>query len=232
MNGRLVLFDIDGTLVDTGGAGMAALQKAGRDLFGVDGPELDLAGATDSGIVRGLLDHFGVPVSDESVVEFYEAYLAYLEKHLEEGSFSGRILPGVMSLLEEFREAGAILGLLTGNIAKGADLKVRHFGMAEFFAFGAFGDDHHDRNLLGPIALARAAEATGRSFEAERTLVIGDTPKDIACGRAMGAITICVGTGAFTAGQLRDHGADVVLEEFSGLDAIRAGLDSSGGPKE
>ena len=224
MNGRLVLFDIDGTLVDTGGAGMAALKLAGRDVFGAEGPELDLAGATDSAIVRGLLEHFGKPVNDENIRRFYRAYLAYLEDHLGDEAFDGRVLPGVMDLLEEFRLAGAVLGLLTGNIAEGAVRKMRHYGMDDYFAFGAFGDDHHDRNRLGPVALARAGEATGREYCAGETLVIGDTPKDIACGRAMGAITVCVGTGAFTAPQLRSHGADLVFEEFSGLTAIAEGV--------
>ena len=224
MNGRLVLFDIDGTLVDTGGAGMAALKMAGRDLFGAEGPELDLAGATDSAIVRGLFEHFEMPVDDENIRQFYQAYLSYLEEHLEKGGFDGRVLPGVMDLLEEFRQAGAVLGLLTGNIADGAGLKMRHYGMADYFSFGAFGDDHHDRNRLGPLALSRAGKATGRTYCAGETLVIGDTPKDIACGRAMGAITVCVGTGAFTPQQLRFHGADLVFEEFSGLTAIVEGV--------
>ena len=97
--------------------------------------------------------------------------------------------------------------------------------MADYFGFGAYGDDHHDRNLLGPIALERAKAATGRTHEASEALVIGDTPKDIACGRAIGAITVCVATGAFSAHQLRDHGADVVLDEFDGLDSIVKRVD-------
>ena len=218
MTGRLVLFDIDGTLVDTGGAGMLALRKAARDLFGAEGPELDLAGSTDSGIVRGMLEHFGEEVSDDRIEEFYGVYLGYLDAHLGGGEFPGRVLPGVMEILEAYRRAGAVLGLLTGNIAKGAELKVRHYGMAEYFGFGAYGDDHHDRNLLGPIALERARLATGGNFLATESLVIGDTPKDIACGRAIGATTVCVSTGAFSAKELRDHGADFVFESFVGVD--------------
>lgn len=218
MRDRLVLFDIDGTLVDTGGAGMEALRKTARDLFGADGPALDLAGSTDSGIVRGMLEHFGEEPSDGRVEEFYGVYLRYLEAHLGSGDFGGCILPGVMEILDACRRSGAVLGLLTGNIAKGAGAKMRHYGMAEYFDFGAYGDDHHDRNRLGPIALERARVATGREFNATSTLVIGDTPKDIACGRAMGAVTVCVATGAFSLSQLRDHGADVVLETFVGAD--------------
>lgn len=218
MKDRLVLFDIDGTLVDTGGAGMRALREAAHEVFGAPGPKLDLAGSTDEGLVRGMLEHFGEEFSPERVGEFYGVYLGCLEKHLSGGTFGGRVLPGVMELLDACREAGAVLGLLTGNIAKGAALKVRHYGMEGYFGFGAYGDDHHDRNLLGPIAIERAAAATGKNFLGEDALVIGDTPKDIACGRAIGATTVCVATGAFSARELREHGADVVVETFVGVD--------------
>ena len=220
MTGRLVLFDSEGTLVDTGGAGMLALREAARDLFGEDGPELDLAGSTDEGLVRGILAHFEEPFSPERAQEFYRVYLGYLSQHLAGGSFHGRVLPGVMDLLDAYRGAGAVLGLLTGNIAEGAAMKVRHYGMEDYFAFGAYGDDHHDRNLLGPIALDRARAATGVDYLASETLVIGDTPKDIACGRAIGAMTVCVATGAFSANELRDHGADIVFETFVGVDPL------------
>lgn len=220
MTGRLVLFDIDGTLVDTGGAGMRSLREAARDLFGEDGPDLDLAGSTDEGLVRGILEHFGEPFSPGRVAEFYGAYLGHLERHLESGAFRGRVLPGVIEILDACRDAGAVLGLLTGNIAEGAAMKVRHYGMEGYFGFGAYGDDHHDRNLLGPIALERAREATGVEFVADEAVVVGDTPKDIACGRALGATTVCVATGAFSARELRDHGADLVFETFVGVDPL------------
>lgn len=206
---RLLLFDIDCTLIDTGGAGMEALKQTARELFGADGPELDLAGSTDSGIVRGMLDHFD---SDLSLELFYQTYLNYLPTNLE--SFTGRVLPGVTSLLDRLVEDEITLGLLTGNIAQGAWGKLDHYGLSDYFAFGAFGDDHHDRNRLGPVALDRASQHCGRTFQADNTIVIGDTPKDIACGKAMGAITLAVATGGFSVDALAEYTPDYVVEDL------------------
>ncbi|NNM30903.1 MAG: HAD hydrolase-like protein [Akkermansiaceae bacterium] len=224
MDGLLVLFDIDGTLLDTGGAGMAALKEASKELYGVEGPELDLAGSTDSGIVRQLFGAMEIEWSEERAIVFYERYLVRLEANMQDGSFAGRVFPGVEALLDRLHAAEATIGLLTGNIAGGAALKTRHYGLGRYFRFGAYGDDHHDRNELGPIALSRAEAVTGRRFAGSEAIVIGDTPKDIACGRAMGARTLCVATGTFTAGELRDHGADVVVEDFSDTAEVLAEL--------
>lgn len=209
---RLLLFDIDCTLLDTGGAGMAALKEAASELFGAEGPELDLAGSTDSGIVRGMLDHFG---SDLSLEDFYQVYLSKLAPNL--ASFSGRVLPGVMELLANMDQSEAVLGLLTGNIAHGAKAKIDHYGLDGYFSInvGAYGDDHHDRNKLGPVALERATAAHGVAFQAANAVVIGDTPKDIACGKAMGAATLAVATGGFSVQQLAHEGADLVVEDLS-----------------
>lgn len=215
MTARLWLFDIDGTLVDTGGAGMLSLQEASKALFGGDGPRLDLAGSTDLGVIAGILTHFGRDHDDELVASFFEAYLVRLETNLAKGAFPGRVLPGVVKVLDSLRDRDDVtVGLLTGNTAGGAAAKMRHFGLDHHFAFGAYGDDHHDRNLLGPIALKRAQNHTGRSFTPEETLVIGDTPKDIACAKALGARCLAVATGAFSASQLRDFGADQVVENL------------------
>lgn len=214
----LWLFDIDGTLVDTGGAGMKALQEAAIERFGDTGPELDLAGSTDSGIVVNMLAHFGVPEHPDELERFYGFYLERLEWNLVHGGFSGGVLPGAEDLLDRLAAGGAAtVGLLTGNIAGGAAAKMRHYGLDHHFGFGAYGCDHADRNLLGPVALERAAEHSGRTFSPEETLVIGDTPKDIACAHAMGARCLAVATGSFSAEELRDAGADKVIE---GLDSV------------
>lgn len=202
---RLWLFDIDGTLVDTGGAGMRALQDAAAACFGARGPELDLAGSTDSGIVHDLFRHFGREVDAAATAGFFAAYLERLEFHLAGGGFPGRVLPGVVAMLDLLSSRGDVtVGLLTGNIEGGARAKMRHYGLDHHFGFGAYGCDHADRNRLGPVALERAAAHAGRRFSPEETLVIGDTPKDIACARALGARCLAVSTGAVPAGRLRD----------------------------
>ena len=123
----------------------------------------------------------------------------------------GRLLDGATELLAEYRNAGHTLGLLTGNLARGAAIKVNHYEVGHHFGFGAYGDDHWDRNELGPIALTRAEEFAGRRFSANETLVIGDTPKDIACAHAFGAKCLAVATGAFDEAALHEAGANEVV---------------------
>ncbi len=208
----LWLFDIDGTLVDTGGAGMRALQEAAVEHFGGRGPALDLAGSTDLGVLAGIYGHFGRPCGPAEAEAFFASYLRRLDWNLAHGGFDGRVLPGVVELLDELAATpGITLGLLTGNIAAGAAAKMRHFGLERHFPFGAYGCDHADRNLLGPVALERAARHVGRAFVPAEALVIGDTPKDIACARALGAPCLAVATGAFTVEALRAAGADRVV---------------------
>lgn len=214
----LWLFDIDGTLVDTGGAGMRALQEAAEELFGGQGPELDLAGSTDLGVVAGMFDHFRRACGPRENEAFFACYLRRLEWNLAHGGFPGRVLPGVVELLDELaRLPGITMGLLTGNIAGGAAAKMRHFGLDRHFGFGAYGCDHADRNLLGPVALERAARHAGRSYLPAETVVIGDTPKDIACARAIGAPCVAVATGRFTVDELRIAGADRVVATLEEL---------------
>ncbi len=208
---RLLLFDIDCTLIDTGGAGMAALKQTASELFGAEGPELDLAGSTDWGIVRGMLEHFD---SDMQLEDFYSLYLEKLSPNL--AAFEGKVLPGVTDLLDEVKKSDAFLGLLTGNIAHGAQAKISHYGLDGYFSIqvGAYGDDHYDRNQLGPVALDRASSMHEVDFKANQSVVIGDTPKDIACGQAMGATTLAVATGRFSVAELEAYGADLVVEDL------------------
>ena len=195
---------------------MKALKDAACELFGADGPELDLAGSTDSGIVTGMLEHFG---SDLELETFYQVYLRKLPVNLD--LFTGKVLPGVDALLGNLRGEGAALGLLTGNIADGAWEKLIYYGLRDYFPFGAFGDDHYDRNLLGPIALERAQQYYGRNFQANQTVVIGDTPKDIACGHAMGAVTLAVATGGFTMDELAAYEPDYVVENLTAPEVLQ-----------
>jgi phosphoglycolate phosphatase-like HAD superfamily hydrolase len=211
----LVLYDIDGTLVDTGGAGMAALSEAAEQFFGAPSPTLDLAGSTDLGIVKNLLDHYGRSNSSIDINDFFELYHDRLEANLASGLFAGYVHPGVAEHITTFTNHGAAVGLLTGNTSRGADIKMKHFLLDHHFSFGAYGDDFADRNLLGPVAMNRASLLLGKSFSPQRTLVIGDTPKDIACAKAMGASCLAVATGQFSMESLHDHGATYVLQNLT-----------------
>jgi phosphoglycolate phosphatase len=209
----LYLFDIDGTLVDTGGAGMAALEETTRAVFGETGPPLDLAGSTDLGIVIGIHEHFSIEPTRERIDGYFSIYQQRLDWNLAHGGFPGRVLAGVTNMLDNLAgRTGVTLGLLTGNIAGGAASKVRHYGLAGYFPFGAYGCDHHDRNRLGPIALERAAAHAGRVFTAEEIWIIGDTPKDIACAKAIGARCLAVATGRFSVTELEAYDADRAVE--------------------
>lgn len=206
------LFDLDGTLVDAGGAGLRALEEATVEVFGEAGPPLDLRGATDSGILAGLFEHFGLAPCIDRRERFFASYLGRLETNLAAGDHGGRRMEGALELLESTAaREGLLVGLLTGNIEPGARLKTRHFGIDGYFRFGAYGCDHADRNRLGPVALERASQHAGREVSAAEVLIIGDTPRDVACARAIGAACLAVATGAFSRRQLEDAGADWVV---------------------
>ncbi|MGJ8634105.1 MAG: HAD family hydrolase [Luteolibacter sp.] len=208
----LLLFDIDGTLVDTGGKGMASLQQAAIEVFGGSGPALDLAGSTDLGVLENIYVHFGVEESDEQTHRFFETYHRCLSETLESNPSEGRVLDGVSELMEHLTQReNAQLALLTGNTAQGAKIKLQHYGLDHHFQFGAYGSDKADRNQLGFIALERAFAMTGQIYNSERTLIIGDTPKDIHCAHAIGAGCLAVATGKFSAVELEKAGADWVL---------------------
>ncbi len=211
----LYLFDIDGTLVDTSGAGMKSLQDASLLLFGHEGPPLDLAGSTDLGVVAQIHAHFGVESTAERIECYFSTYLTCLDRNLSAGVFPGRVLDGVPEILAELSSRPeSTIGLLTGNTSGGAASKMRHFGLAHYFPFGAYGCDHADRNLLGPIAVERAIRHASRPFLPAETWVIGDTPKDIACAHAIGARCLAVATGRYSVSELSSAGADVTISSM------------------
>jgi phosphoglycolate phosphatase len=219
---RVWLFDIDGTLVDTGGAGLCALSKAAEDCFGGRAPFLDLHGSTDLGVVEGILAHYGEAYSPEKVEGFFSRYHICLEQQLAGRSFPGKVLPGVSVLLERLaRDERNILGLLTGNTELGAAIKLRHYELDSYFSFGAYGSDHADRNLLGPIALSRGGQLHSVDFQPREAIVVGDTPKDVACAKALGSPCLAVATGKFSKDDLLACGADWAVES---LEVIPAGL--------
>jgi phosphoglycolate phosphatase len=218
---RLLLFDIDGTLIHSGGAGVHALKSAFRERFGIadDLRDIEIAGMTDSGIVVSILNKHKIPATNENVSAFLDSYVHFLS--LELPRRRGKLLPGVLELLQRLKSRRhLVLALLTGNVSRGAQLKLEHYGVWHFFEFGAFADDHHDRNRLGSFARARAKEKHGRGFSASEIDVIGDTPRDIACGKALGARTIAVATGIWSRDQLAKYQPDFLIDDLSNVKGI------------
>lgn len=212
----IVLFDIDGTLVLTGRAGLRGMNAAFSRLYGsVEAlVGIPVAGRTDRAIVSDALRAAGLAVTSDEILRLRDAYVADLQIEIGKPvpDFSG-VLPGVEALLDELEARPDVsVGLLTGNFEAGARIKLGHFDLWDRFAFGAFGDDHDDRNALVPIALSRAREAGIAEPPADRVVVIGDTPLDVACARAHGARAVAVATGSYSSDQLRDAGADVVVD--------------------
>ncbi len=222
----LVLWDIDGTLIHSGGAGERALVRATRlaEDADLDLRQIDWAGRTDRHIAEMILEHLGRPVTLEAANAIVEAYLDSLRDEI--GARQGTILPGIAAILEYIdRSHRFAQGLLTGNVARGAETKLAHFDLWRYFPFGAFADDAIHRKDLGPHALRKATAHHGTRFSPDRTFVIGDTPHDITCGKAIGAHTLAVATGKFTEDALREHQPTAVFTDLADTDAFFAVLE-------
>ncbi|PWU11033.1 MAG: hydrolase [Verrucomicrobia bacterium] len=212
---RLFLFDIDGTLLASGGAGKSALRESMRTQFQVeeDFAGILLAGVTDGAIARALLTKQSLPVTPENITRLLDGYIVHLREQMS--LHPGSLCPGILELLELLHSrSDCVLGLLTGNINRGAEIKLKHYGVWHYFEFGAFGDDHHNRNELGRFAKSRAREAHGIEFPSDLIYVIGDTPKDIDCGRAIGAHTVAIATGDYSSEELHKHKPDFLFEDL------------------
>lgn len=222
---RLLLWDIDGTLVNTGAAGQRALVRATIEWFGGEGDlnGVEVAGRTDRAIAQQILEKYGRPNTAENVNQFLDRYVALLPDELPKGK--GRVLPGVRELLDDLaQQPDTTLGLLTGNLERGARLKLEHYDLWQFFPFGAFADDHHDRNALGPCALTRAVAHAGCDFLPKQVDVIGDTGHDIACGKAFGARTVAVATGSWSRERLAEHEPDFLFDDLANVDEVKRTL--------
>lgn len=204
---RAVLFDIDGTLVRTGGAGMRAFERVFATEFQRPGAThgMKFSGRTDPSLVREFLDRHAIPASPENFQRFFDPYAHWLSHFM--GESKGCVLPGVESLLAGFAALPRppLPGLLTGNIRLGAEIKLRQFNLWQHFVVGAFGDDHEDRNQLSAIARDRAGRLLGETLSGEQILVVGDTPRDIECARTIGARCLAVATGGATREELQAH---------------------------
>lgn len=230
---KLLLFDIDGTLVDTEGAGLIALEAGFFNAFPFcresSFPSLDLGGATDSSVVAFLFDHFAIENHAGHRDLFFDEYLLALDRCMREfrRRGKGRSLPGVPELLKRLeKREDCLLGILTGNVEAGARLKLKHFDIDGYFGFGAFGTDHETRNGLGPIAIDRAEVAAGKRFDPSRAIIIGDTLKDIACARAFDARVIAVATGGVSEEILGSGNPDILLPNFVDTAAAIEAIDS------
>jgi len=220
---KILLFDIDGTLLLSGRAGYRALTCAFQELFGVARgfDDIQVAGSTDELILTAALDRAGVTVDRATRALFHTRYC---ELFTDEIHFPGPrkgLMPGVEALLEMLsRQSTVRSGLITGNFARPAQIKLEHFDLWRFFRFGAFGDDAPVRDDLVPIALDRARREGVAVAAAGDVVVIGDTPLDVRCAAAAGARSVAVATGPYDEAALRSAGAHAVLSDFSDTDGV------------
>jgi phosphoglycolate phosphatase-like HAD superfamily hydrolase len=218
---RLVLFDIDGTLVHTGGAGTKAFSQTFASIFGLQhGTErIKFAGRTDVSLVREFFRIHAIPESPENFRQFFENYVFWLE-HIVAQSTGGECagVAGFIAGLAGLPQP-PMLGLLTGNIRLGAEIKLRRFGLWDFFAMGGFADDHEDRNHIAVAALQRGRRVLDSHLQPQEIVVIGDTPFDVRCGKFIGAKTLAVATGGATYADLKTQAADWTVENLTQIGA-------------
>lgn len=214
---RLVLFDIDGTLLHSGGAGVKAFGKAFASEFGVhDGTErLKFAGRTDVSLVREFFVHHQITETPANFERFFKAYLVCLQQIIRE--CHGGPCTGVLEFIHalETRAEPPLLGLLTGNIREGARIKLQHYNLWDRFPFGAFADDNEERDLIAVAARQRGGERLGRPLCGEEIVVVGDTPLDIRCARAIDAKALAVATGAYKVEELLEFKPDWAVPDLS-----------------
>jgi phosphoglycolate phosphatase-like HAD superfamily hydrolase len=218
---RLVLFDIDGTLIHTGGAGVKAFAKVFQTFFNAqDGFEkLKFAGRTDISLVREFFVYHKIAETPENFERFFEPYVFWLDYILNHSKTEA--CPGVWEFLRDLNALPKppMIGLLTGNIRLGAEIKLRHFDLWKEFVTGAFADDNEDRDLIAVAARARGRRLLGKNLRDDEILVIGDTPFDIRCGRAINAKVLAVATGGATFEELQRHQPDWVVKDLREISA-------------
>jgi phosphoglycolate phosphatase-like HAD superfamily hydrolase len=223
---KVVLFDIDGTLVLTGGAGMRAMNRACEEIAGaIDAlHEVPVAGRTDWIILDDAMRKLGKELGDELLASIRTRYVRYLEEEIQHrGHGIKDVLPGVRELLEQLSaRRDVFLGLVTGNFEQGARIKLEYFDLWRHFRCGAYGEDAQDRNALVPFALERARACGLDGSMGHDVIVVGDTPHDVACAHAAGAVPVAVATGSYTMEQLKASGADVVFPDLSDAAAFLA----------
>jgi len=221
---KLILFDIDGTLMRSGGAGFKAMDRAFAELFGIAAATRGIVphGKTDPLILREILrrERLDGAREEDSIAALQGLYERFLPEELP--SSPAVLMPGVRELLDALAAAdGVFLGLLTGNFERGARTKLDRFGLNRYFPFGAFGSDDGDRNRLPAIALARAEAAVGHPIGlGPHVLIIGDTPRDVACALASGAVPVGVATGSYSVEDLEAAGVALAFADLSDTTAV------------
>jgi phosphoglycolate phosphatase len=224
---RLLLFDIDGTLISSGGAGGRAMARAFQEVFGFSNGlgSISMAGRTDAWIVAQMAAEHGLEYDADKFRLFHDTYIRHLSTEILAPRADKGVLPGVRELLDILvARSDTHLALLTGNFQKGAEIKLQFFDLWRYFATGAFGDDSHDRNGLLWKAMANVEAAGGAAVRPSEVLVIGDTPLDIAVAVAGGARSLGVATGNYDAEALRASGADAVVPDLSDPEPVLAML--------
>jgi phosphoglycolate phosphatase-like HAD superfamily hydrolase len=227
---RLILFDIDGTLLHSHGAGRRAMEAAMLETFGTKGsPVYRYDGKTDRQIVRDLMrgEGFGDDEIDARMSQVMEAYVAGLEREIGAPHTRVEVLTGVMQLLDALvSRSHCVVGLLTGNLEPGAQRKLNAAGIGfERFTVGAFGSDHEVRAELPAIAQQRARARLGLQVDGRAVVIVGDTPSDILCGRPIGARAIAVATGHYTVDALAEHDPDAVFSDLGDTAAVLAAIE-------
>ncbi len=219
---QVCLFDIDGTLINTGGAGSAAIGQAFGQVFGVDNlAGVHTVGRTDRGIAAELFSVHGVEDSTDNWQRFRAVYLEHLHENLQQRE--GRVLAGVVELLEHLAGHDDVaVGLLTGNVAEGARIKLEYYCLMQHFAFGGYGDEHPGRDDVARETLRVAQSHLGRTIAGHEVCVIGDTPHDVRCARAIGARAVAVSSGFCSAEELSAAEPDVLVESLADPAVLRA----------
>lgn len=229
---HIFLFDIDGTILQTGGAGMVAFKLAFTEVFDI--PEVTgqiaFAGRSDRAIVQDLFEAYDVPSTPENWQRFCRSYGEHVKWQLP--LHAGEVLPGIVELLQALKDRGDVaIGLLTGNVRATAEQKLAHYGLWQHFHFGGFGDVHQDRNDIAATALAEARRhIEHRHIEKPpanngTVVVLGDTPNDIRCARSIGAKVVAVATGQTPSEVLADDAPDVLLESLADAEPVLKLLD-------
>jgi phosphoglycolate phosphatase-like HAD superfamily hydrolase len=214
----IILFDIDGTLVLTGRAGMRAMNRACEDLVRGENAMagVTFAGRTDWSILDDILRNHGHTLDNGLLDHLRRRYVTHLEEEIQlPGSGVKDVMPGIRPLLDALQARDdAHVGLLTGNFVEGARIKLEYFDLWKYFPWGAFGGDSANRNDLVPIAVARAREHGIDGIAPADVIVVGDTPNDVECALVAGATPVAVATGSYTTDQLRAAGADIVFDDL------------------